>query len=207
MTGDLLAQMLPSIITAGMTGAISAGGIALKGTQVVSKGVAKGVVKKQAVNQGVRSGVFLGREGGMLMVKQPPSRLSRSTASGGYVRQLGSTRSGAVGLRTYRRVGVGCRRPRCSRNIIACSSDNIRDESSVRAYVIRSGMFVKLDKNAVNSTVNNLVSKMGFQVVAKEGRSKFVRNGITELLKNVQGKGVGAGRNSVLTLYGRKQSM
>ena len=30
------------------------------------------------------------------------------------------------------------------------------------------------------------------QVVTKEGRSKFVRNGITELLKNVQGKGVGA---------------
>ena len=33
---------------------------------------------------------------------------------------------------------------------------------------------------------------MGLQVVTKEGRSKFVRNGITELLKNVQGKGVGA---------------
>ena len=63
MTGDLLAQMLPSIITAVMTGGIGAGGIALKATQVVAKGVTKGVaknivkatakatVKKQAVNQ------------------------------------------------------------------------------------------------------------------------------------------------------------
>ncbi|MFA5542161.1 MAG: hypothetical protein WDA47_00165 [Bacilli bacterium] len=202
MTGDLLAQMLPSIITAGMTGAISASGIALKATQVVSgvvkntvKATAKATVKKQAVNQGVRSGVFLGREGGMLMVKQPLKQTVIKQHGKRWLRTASWSvpAAGQSGFGTYREgLESGVVDHDAAGISLLAAAITLGTSRLLEPTWIRSGMFVKLDKNVVNSTVNNLVSKMGLQVVTKEGRSKFVRNGITELLKNVQGKGVGA---------------
>ena len=207
MTGDLLAQMVPSIITAGMAGGISATGIALKATQVVSKGVVKGVVKntvkatakatvkKQAVNQGVRSGVFLGREGGMLMVKQPLKQTVIKQHGKRWLRTASWSvpAAGQSGFGTYREgLESGVVDHDAAGISLLAAAITLGTSRLLEPTWIRSGMFVKLDKNVVNSTVNNLVSKMGLQVVTKEGRSKFVRNGITELLKNVQGKGVGA---------------
>ena len=106
-----------------MTGA-AVRGIALKGAQVVSKGVAKGVVKntvkatakatvkKQAVNQGVRSGVFLGREGGMLMVKQPLKQTVIKQHGKRWLRTASWSvpAAGQSGFGTYREGWSQCRR-------------------------------------------------------------------------------------------------
>lgn len=198
MSGDLLAQIIPSIIvsaaTGGLAGALGGGRLIAKTAQVGAKGLAKNVAKKKVLQEGVKRTVYLGEKGGQYIYKKSAYKQVINKYVFPTIQHATwmTTAAGQQGFGTYHEgIQSGINDHDAAMVSLMAAGITLITSRLFEPSYIRPGFYVAFQKPMVSKTLGNLFNKMGIQTTMKEGKIGIMKKGIDALSKAMQRKGVG----------------
>jgi len=189
MIGDLAAQLIPSIITGGVSAAIG-GSVSIGGKLVMA--TAKTLANNTG-KQGLKRALYLGAKGGLLTYQKPAAKavLNKYLMNTARTLSWSVPASGQSGYGQYQQgIQSGLNDADATYMSVIMAGITLASSALLEPTYLRKGFYMGMNKSIVNNTIGNLYKEIGLDITMKEGKQRFIKKAMNGIMNNIQRGGV-----------------